>query len=164
MANDRNRPTFRVNRRQFLVGAGAAVTLAACTGSGINVYRRAATTTSAYLTPGTTATVQPTIPAGVAPVTDRTLVVVGKTKLNDSLSTVVPASGRYRDLRTTTAIEHPIEIDDGIGLHPALTTIAERYRAGDVAIVEGLGMPEPDLSHFVAMRRWWDGTDRPDQT
>jgi uncharacterized protein (DUF1501 family) len=164
MRNTDDRPTFKVSRRRFLAGAGAAVTLAACAGSGIDVYRRAATTTSAYLTPGTAPSPTSTIPTGTVPVTDRTLVVVEMGGGNDSLSTVVPASGRYRDLRTTTAIEHPIGIDDDIGLHPALTTIAERYRAGDVAIVEGLGMPDPDLSHFVSMRRWWDGTDRPDHT
>lgn len=157
-------PFHSVTRRQFIAGAGAAVTLAACAGSGINVYQRAGTTSGSYLTPGTSAAPKPTLPQGTVPTTNQTLVVVEMGGGNDTLSTVVPASGRYRDLRSTTAVEDPIEIDAEIGLHPALETIAARYRNGDVAIVEGLGVPDPDLSHFVSMRRWWDGTAEPDHT
>ena len=156
---------LRVTRRQFLAGAGAAVTLAACASTGVNVYRRDPSTTStAYLTPDTSAVPKPTIPAGSVSPTDRTLVVIEMGGGNDTLSTVVPLNAGYRDLRSTTAIEHPIEIDDEIGLHPALVTLGERYRTGDVAIVEGLGMEDFDLSHFVSMRNWWDGTPEPDGT
>ena len=56
------------------------------------------------------------------------------------------------------------KVDSEIGLHPALTAVSDRYRRGEVAIVEGLGMEDFDLSHFVSMRNWWDGTTEPDHT
>lgn len=145
-----------LRRRTFLAGLGATVTASAVAGTGVVVYRRRETTAGA------------SVPAaGSVPDVDRTLVVVELGGGNDGLATVVPLGadhGRYRDLRPTLAVDDPIELDGGIGLHPALGTVAERYRAGTVAVVEGLGTEQPDLSHFVSMRRWWDGTEAPDGT
>jgi len=155
-----------ISRRKFVAGLGAAVTVAACSNQGISVYQRSDTTSGAYLAPGSTTT-STTIsgpPAGTIAATDRSLVVIELGGGNDTLSTIVPLTSRYRDLRPTTAIDNPIALDGEIGLHPALTTIADRYSRGQVAIVEGLGIPDPDLSHFVSMRRWWDGTATPDHT
>ncbi len=143
-----------VSRRLFLAGLGATATVAACSGQGVSVFQR-----SGAAEPG-----RPTPPVGSVPDVDRTLVVLEFGGGNDSLSTVVPASGVYRDLRPTTAVEDPIELDAEIGLHPELVNVADLYRRGSVAIVEGLGIAAPDLSHFVSMRRWWDGTEAPDQT
>lgn len=154
-----------ISRRKFLAGLGAAVTVAACGNQGISVYQRADTVSGAYQAPqALTATSMPTPPPGTAPRTDRTLVVIELGGGNDSMSTIVPLTSRYRDLRPTTAIDDPIRLDAEVGLHPALATVAQRYNDGQVAIVEGLGMPNPDLSHFVSMRRWWDGTVTPDHT
>jgi uncharacterized protein (DUF1501 family) len=153
-----------VTRRQFLAGLGSAVTVAACGGQGISVYQRAPSADASLLTTSTAARPAPSMPAGSIPVTGRTLVVIELGGGNDSLSTVIPLTGRYRDLRPSTAIDDPIELDAEIGLHPELGTVAELFGAGQVAIVEGLGIETPDLSHFISMRRWWDGTDRPDHT
>ncbi len=153
-----------VTRRQFLAGLGSAVTVAACGGQGINVYQRAPSADASLLTTSTAARPAPTMPAGSVPLTGRTLVVIELGGGNDALSTVVPLTGRYRDLRPGTAIDDPIVLDAEIGLHPELRTVADRFRAGQVAIVEGLGIEAPDLSHFMSMRRWWDGTDSPDHT
>lgn len=154
-----------VSRRKFLAGLGAAVTVAACSNQGISVYQQAETVSGAYQTPeAMAATNLATPPPGTVPVTDRTLVVIELGGGNDSLSTIVPLTSRYRDLRPTTAIDDPIRLDNEVGLHPALATVAERYNNGQVALVEGLGTPNPDLSHFVSMRRWWDGTATPDHT
>lgn len=151
-----------VSRRQFIAGLGATVTLAACGSQTLTVYQRSPVPTASL--GRATATPLAAAPPGTLPRTDRTLVVVELGGGNDALSTVVPLTGRYRDLRPTTAVEDPIELDREIGLHPALTTIAERFRAGEVAVMEGLGVAKADLSHFISMRRWWDGTDTPDQT
>jgi uncharacterized protein (DUF1501 family) len=132
------------------------VTASALAGTGVVVYRRRGTSART-----------PVPAAGSVPEVDRTLVVVELGGGNDGLATVVPLGadhGRYRDLRPTLAVDDPIDLDGGIGLHPALGTVAERYRAGTVAVVEGLGTEQPDLSHFVSMRRWWDGTESPDGT
>jgi uncharacterized protein (DUF1501 family) len=153
-----------ITRRRFLAGLGAAVTVAACSDKGISVYQTADTVSGAYQAPGTTTPTRPTIPAGAVPTTDRTLVVIELGGGNDTLSTVVPLSSRYHDLRPTTAIENPIVLDSEIGLNPELSNLARMYEDGTVAIVEGLGMANPDLSHFVSMRRWWDGSETPDHS
>ncbi|MFV1999265.1 MAG: DUF1501 domain-containing protein, partial [Acidimicrobiia bacterium] len=47
--------------------------------------------------------------------------------------------------------------DGEIGLHPALSFVADRFGSGDVAVIEGIGYPDPDLSHFASMATWWSG-------
>ncbi len=88
---------------------------------------------------------------------DRVLVVVEFGGGNDGLSTVVPAGlTGYYDARRDTAIAESelLGFDGEIGLHPALTRIAER----GVAVVQGIGSHHPDGSHFEMMHRWWRGT------
>jgi uncharacterized protein (DUF1501 family) len=134
-----------VTRRTFLTGLGASVVLIACSGSDI-----------AVLSPKERGGGLPVGSLG-AP-TDRVLVVVEMGGGNDGLSMVVPhGSDRYHDLRTSTRIENSIDLDGEIGLHPNLTGLADLYEAGEMAIVEGVGMPDPDLSHFTSMDRWWTG-------
>jgi len=85
-----------------------------------------------------------------------TLVIVEMAGGNDGLNTVVPLNvGAYHDLRPTLGVTDPIPLDVDIGLHPSLAKLAKRFEAGQVAIVEGLGYPEPDLSHFGSIAIWW---------
>jgi uncharacterized protein (DUF1501 family) len=87
---------------------------------------------------------------------DHTLVVIEMGGGNDSLNTIVPINdGRYHDLRPTLAITDPIDLDGEIGLHPSLPMLAERYRNGHVAVVDGLGYDDADLSHFGSFAIWW---------
>ncbi len=86
----------------------------------------------------------------------RTLVVVELAGGNDGLSTVVPYSdATYHSLRPTLGVTNPIALDEEIGLHPSLTQLAARYKAGQVAIVEGVGYSPPNLSHFESLATWW---------
>lgn len=86
----------------------------------------------------------------------RTLVVVELGGGNDGLDTVVRhAEGAYHDLRPTLAITNPIDLDGEVGLHPSLVKLAKRYEQGQVAIVDGLGYDDPDLSHFGSFAIWW---------
>ncbi len=154
-----NPNTTRLNplgRRQFLVGLGSVAFTAACSGPSLTDSSATGPTTTTGLKPTTTTSL-----AGSAPgVQHRTLVVVELAGGNDSLSTVIPhANGRYYDLRPTLAIEDPLDLDGEIGLHPALGEFSRMYEQGTMAIVEGVGTPDADLSHFVQMQRWWDGTD-----
>jgi uncharacterized protein (DUF1501 family) len=52
-------------------------------------------------------------------------------------------------------VRDPIPLDDTIGLAPQLPKLAARYRGGTVAIVEGVGYPDPNLSHFASLAYWW---------
>lgn len=148
-------------RRQFVTGLGATVAVGAVGGWAINTFGAnpnvvttsgapfGTTTTSGALTPSTT----------LAPRIDRTLVVIEMGGGNDALNTFVPYSkDTYFDLRRDMAIEEPLAVDAELGLHPSLAFVAQRYTAGQVAIVEGVGYPSPDLSHFASMATWWSGS------
>jgi len=92
---------------------------------------------------------------------DTILVVVELTGGNDGLNTVVPFKDpEYRKLRPTLAIP-PAQlkkVNDDLGLHPALTGFAELLEAGNLCIVQGVGYPNPDQSHFRSMDIWQAGS------
>ena len=88
---------------------------------------------------------------------DPILVVIQLTGGNDYLNTVIPyGDGRYHDNRPTVGIpaDQVLPIDDNFGFNPALTEIKQLYDAGKVAIVNGIGYPTPNRSHFRSMDIW----------
>lgn len=98
--------------------------------------------------------------AGPLGPTDGILVVVGMFGGNDGLDTVVPiGDGTYRDMRGATAIgaDVALGLDAETGLHPELVTLQSVWDRGELAIVEGVGYPDPDLSHFNSMAYWMAG-------
>ncbi len=85
------------------------------------------------------------------------LVVVQLSGGNDGLSMVIPyGDDNYYRLRSK--ISHPaaqvLKIDNYLGLHPNLTGLKSLYDSGDLAIVQGVGYPNPNRSHFRAMDIW----------
>jgi uncharacterized protein (DUF1501 family) len=142
-----------ISRRRFLTGLGAATGAAVAAGYGLTVWQSGDRVTSSA------ARAHRPAPGSARGRTDRTLVVVELGGGNDGLSTVVPvADPAYASLRPTLAVADAIALDGSVGLHPKLVKLAGRYRAGQVAIVEGVGFPDPDLSHFASLARWWAGT------
>ncbi len=84
-------------------------------------------------------------------------VVVQLSGGNDFMNTLIPyGNPLYYDFRKTVDVseEQVLHIDDTVGLYPKLTHIKEMYDAGNVAIVQGIGYPEPDRSHFRSMDIW----------
>lgn len=97
--------------------------------------------------------------AGPAGPTDSILVVLQLGGGNDGLNTVVPrADSRYQALRGPLAVTAPLMIDAKTGLHPALPKLKARYDAGNVAVVQGVGQPGDDHSHFSSTATWMLGT------
>lgn len=99
--------------------------------------------------------------AGPIGPTDGVLIVIGMFGGNDGLNTVVPIDdqayyGQHRNLAIAPGTALPI--DAATGLHPELTTLKRFWDAGQLAIVEGLGYPDPDLSHFNSMAKWMAGS------
>jgi uncharacterized protein (DUF1501 family) len=150
-----DQPEAGISRRRFLTGFGLAGTAAFAAGYGLTVWRDGGSPSSPGASSSTTTSGVPRL----AGRDDRTLVVVELAGGNDGLNTVVPvADPAYRTLRPTLGVTNAIALDDTVGLAPELVKLAARYHDGHVAIVEGVGYPDPDLSHFASLAYWWSGT------
>lgn len=87
----------------------------------------------------------------------RALVLIHLVGGNDGLNTVVPyAHPRYPKLRPTLAQERGavVRLSDGLGLHPALRGLEPQWKKQRLAVVSGVGYPQPDYSHFRATEIW----------
>lgn len=88
---------------------------------------------------------------------DNILIVVQLSGGNDGLNTVVPYStGAYYDNRPTLAVKQQdaLHLDKNLGLHPSLTNLKKLYDSGKLAIINGVGYPNPNRSHFRSMEIW----------
>ena len=88
---------------------------------------------------------------------DRTLVVIQLDGGNDGLNTVVPfADELYAKYRKELRIgaKDVLKLDDSVGLHPQMKPAAELFEAGRLAVVQGVGYPNPNRSHFESMAIW----------
>ena len=88
---------------------------------------------------------------------DPILIVIQLTGGNDYMNTVIPYSdGRYHDNRPTVGIpaDQVLPIDDHFGFNPAIPEIKSLYDAGKVAVINGIGYPTPNRSHFRSMDIW----------
>ncbi len=98
---------------------------------------------------------------------DTILVVVQLSGGNDGLNTVVPyRDDNYRRARPSIALPSDslhilnrfgTNAATDIGLHPSLTGFRELYDQGLCAIVQGVGYPNPNRSHFASMDIWHTG-------
>ncbi len=76
---------------------------------------------------------------------------------NDGLNTVVPVRNDiYYKNRPKLGIarEKALALTDEVGLHPALTALKGCYDQGELAILNSVGYPNPDRSHFRSMDIW----------
>jgi uncharacterized protein (DUF1501 family) len=88
---------------------------------------------------------------------DRCLVVVNLAGGNDGLNCVVPhGDEQYYRVRPGLAIARGdvLAIDAHVGLNPGMRTLKTLYDKGMVAIVQGVGYPNPDHSHFRSTEIW----------
>lgn len=89
--------------------------------------------------------------------TDTSLVVVQLAGGNDYLNTIVPyENGHYYDNRKNVNIDQSavLKLNDEVGLHPTMTAIKNLWDQGKVAIINGIGYPNPNRSHFRSMDIW----------
>jgi len=135
-----------MNRREFLSFAGAAATLwwpqagavavsaAHCDAPGANAYCNL-------------------------------LVLIELKGGNDGLNTLIPyADARYYRLRPKIGVprDKVIPLDERTGLHPSLADLMPLWQDRSLAIVQGVGYPTPNLSHYRSMEIW-DTASRSDQ-
>ncbi|WP_288426558.1 DUF1501 domain-containing protein [uncultured Spirosoma sp.] len=99
---------------------------------------------------------QPVAPSG------KILVIVQLSGGNDGLNTVVPYRNDiyYRE-RPTIAIptDKVVPLTDEIGLHPAMQPLRALYDDGLLTVINNVGYPNPDRSHFRSMDIWQTGSD-----
>jgi uncharacterized protein (DUF1501 family) len=88
---------------------------------------------------------------------DPILVVLELTGGNDGLNTVIPyKDADYHKARPTIGFKdnQVVKVNDELGLHPALQQMGQLLQQQKLAIVQGVGYPNPDRSHFESMDRW----------
>jgi len=91
----------------------------------------------------------------------RVLVVIQLDGGNDGLNTVVPvADDEYAKNRFETRVkqEDSHRLDDESWLHPSMKAAKELFDDGRLGIVQAVGYPKPDRSHFRSMRIWQTST------
>ena len=125
----------QLNRRELLtVGAGAAAI-------GVNC-----------LVPRTLARA-----AHLGRTDDNVLVVIQLSGGNDGLNTVIPLDDPlYKKARPELAIasKSAVRISDTLGLHPSLRPFAKLLDDGALSILQNVGYPQPNRSHFESMDLW----------
>jgi uncharacterized protein (DUF1501 family) len=92
----------------------------------------------------------------------KNLVIIQLSGGNDGLNTVVPfGNDIYYQKRKNIALkpEELIKLNDMQGLNPNLAALREIYDQGWMTIINDVGYPNPDRSHFRSMDIWQTGSD-----
>lgn len=100
--------------------------------------------------------------ASAAAKTGRRIVLIELSGANDGLNTVIPfTNDRYFDLRPKLAIQKDahFNISNSLALHSALTDLGSVWERGDLAVIQGLGYPGANRSHFKSIALWETGGD-----
>ncbi len=89
------------------------------------------------------------------------LVVVQLTGGNDGLNTVIPfADPKYRAGRPALRQDASdvLSINEDLAFHPSMNGFAKLLEAGQLAVIQGVGYPNPNRSHFTSMDIWHKAT------
>jgi uncharacterized protein (DUF1501 family) len=92
-----------------------------------------------------------------APGKDNILVVLELSGGNDGLNTVIPyADDLYHKARPTLRQTRDVvvRLDDHVGLNSSMQAFRPMWDQGQLAVVQGVGYPNPERSHFEAMDIW----------
>ena len=90
------------------------------------------------------------------------LILIELSGANDGLNTIVPyRDDRYYELRPRIALnrDRVIPLESDLAFHPALQPLMPLWQDNDIAVVQGLGYPKPNRSHFKSIAIWESGGD-----
>ncbi|MCP3910952.1 MAG: DUF1501 domain-containing protein [Actinomycetia bacterium] len=157
----------QASRRRFLKLLGGAAGVAVAVPMASSLRSNSKASPSAPKTPGRGESFDAASGSAATASTssggERILVVVQLAGGNDGLNTVVPIGDpQYSALRGNLALR-PDELtmlDRDFGLY-AMPRLAEAWSHGNLAVVHGVGVPDPNLSHFVSMDVWMRGSADP---
>lgn len=119
--------------------------------------RRSFIKKSAYLSVGTLMVPQLIQAYNPLDSTGKKLVVIQLSGGNDGLNTIIPyQNDLYYQLRPDIAIakNNVLKGNDYLGFNPVMSGIKSMYDNGDLAVVNSVGYPNPDRSHFRSMDIW----------
>jgi uncharacterized protein (DUF1501 family) len=138
-----------MQRRKFLKNIGAGVALPTVL-NGFGVAAFAGSPVQSFINAPTTDT-------------DHVLVIIQMAGGNDGLNTVVPLD-QYDQLMTSRQeVVLPengvLKITDKVGLHPAMNGMRDLYDSGRLQVVQNVGYPNFNYSHFRATDIWMSGAD-----
>jgi len=97
---------------------------------------------------------------------DTILVVVEMTGGNDGLNTVIPFKDPAYE-KARPKLKQPadkiLKVNDELGLHPSMTGFGRLLEKSQLGIIQGVGYPNPNRSHFVSMDIWQTASFDPDE-
>ena len=88
---------------------------------------------------------------------DPVLVVLQLSGGNDAVNTIVPyGDSFYADNRPVVRVaeDQVLPVNDHVGFNPAMAPLKALYDQGKVAVIQGIGYPNPNRSHFRSMDIW----------
>ena len=89
---------------------------------------------------------------------ERSLVVIELDGGNDALNTIIPYNdGLYYDLRPGIGIPQSevLNLNGDLGFNPSMSQMKHLWDEGGLAIINGIGYPRPDRSHFRSRDIWY---------
>lgn len=87
----------------------------------------------------------------------RILILIQMSGGNDGLNSVIPfADPAYSKLRPVIGIKPDavLKLNDKLGLNPNMSAYDELFKSGNLAIIQGVGYPNPNRSHFRSIEIW----------
>jgi uncharacterized protein (DUF1501 family) len=90
------------------------------------------------------------------------LVILQMAGGNDGLNTVVPyANDHYRNARPRLGLREKalLKINDELGFNSSLAGLKSLYDAGQLSVIQGVGYPNPNRSHFRSTEIWQTASD-----
>jgi uncharacterized protein (DUF1501 family) len=93
---------------------------------------------------------------------NRTLIIIELKGGNDGLNTVIPYTDKnYYSLRPDISVsaDSVLRLSDNTGLNPALEPLMKIWQDKQLAIVSGVGYPQPNRSHFRSIEIWETASD-----
>lgn len=93
---------------------------------------------------------------------EKIVVIIQLSGGNDGLNTIIPVRNDiYYRMRPSVAIKttEALPLTDEAGIHPSLSFFRQLFHNGELAILNGVGYPNPDRSHFRSMDIWHTASD-----
>jgi uncharacterized protein (DUF1501 family) len=147
MKNEITLQTRREFLRSTVLGSALSWTMPAFLANTLTVLQTEAADSATQIITGKDATI---------------LVVLQMAGGNDGLNTVVPyANDFYHQARPKIGLpaQQVLDLNDEVGFHGAMKSFKDLYDAGNLAVVQGVGYPNPNRSHFRSTEIWQTASD-----